>query len=168
MSVPVHQHRVFLSLGSNLGDKRLHLGEAVRRLEISGVQVQQASPIYVTEPVDFAQQDWFLNQVLEGSALLPPHELLETCLAIEREMGRERRQLKGPRTIDIDILLYDDLVIDSEILQIPHPRMHLRRFVLEPLAHLAPKLMHPVIRESIEALRARCPDRSQVLRADDH
>lgn len=160
------EHEIFLSLGSNLGDKRLYLREAIHELEISGVNVLQASSIYVTEPVDFTQQDWFLNQVLGASTTLLPEELLLRCLAAEQKLGRERQIPKGPRKIDIDILLYDEFVITSETLQIPHPRMHLRRFVLEPLVLLAPDLVHPVLKESFATLLAKCTDASRVMAAE--
>ncbi len=160
------EHEIFLSLGSNLGDKRFYLRQATRELEISGVRVLQASPIYVTEPVDFTQQDWFLNQVLRASTTLLPEELLRLCLAVELRLGRERRISKGPRTIDVDILLYGDFVVTSGTLEIPHPRMHLRRFVLEPLVLLAPNRVHPVFRQSVTAMLAKCLDESRVMVAE--
>jgi 2-amino-4-hydroxy-6-hydroxymethyldihydropteridine diphosphokinase len=157
-----HRAKVFLGLGSNLGDRVRNLGEARRQLERSGIRLEELSPIYVTEPVDFREQDWFLNQVVRVSTPLEPSPLLELCLNIERTMGRKRQIPKGPRNIDIDILLYGELVLETEALTVPHPRLSQRRFILEPLATLAPDLMHPVLKSTISSLLRACPDRSQV------
>lgn len=151
-------------MGSNLGDKAAQLRQALRQLERSGIRIDQASPVYRTEPVDLVEQDWFLNQVVKVFAQEQPYELLQICQAIEQAQGRERRIPKGPRTLDLDLLLYDELVLTSDTLTLPHPRMHLRRFVLEPLAMLAPELVHPVLKKSIARLLDTCPDRAKVLR----
>ena len=134
---------VFLSLGSNIGEREAQLAEAIQRLEAAGVQVVRKSSVYETEPQDLPDQPWFLNLVLEVETRLSPIQLLTTIQAIEESMGRKRDVPKGPRSIDIDILLYGVAIVDTEDLQIPHPRLAQRRFVLEPLAELAPDLQHP-------------------------
>jgi 2-amino-4-hydroxy-6-hydroxymethyldihydropteridine diphosphokinase len=163
---PSDQHVTFLSLGSNLNDKRLHLAAAIEQLR-ARMRIEDISPIYATEPVDFKDQDWFLNQVLKASTTLTPRQLLNCCLSIERSLGRERRVPKGPRTIDIDVLFFNDEIIKTDDLQIPHPRLHLRRFVLEPLVLLAPDWVHPGLNESVAALLGKCPDSSRVIVVDE-
>ncbi len=157
-------HIAFLSLGSNLGDTRHHLKAACLALAALGVSVEEASPCYATEPVDFKDQPWFLNQVIRVRTDLTPMELLQACLRTEHDQGRRREIAKGPRTLDIDILLYDDLILQDPQLQIPHPRIPLRRFVLEPLAALAPDKRHPVLQDTLGKLLARCKDTSRVQR----
>ena len=134
---------VFLSLGSNVGERQAQLAEAIERLEAAGVQVIRKSAVYETEPQDLRDQPWFLNLVLEVETKLSPIQLLTAIQAIEESMGRKRDVPKGPRSIDIDILLYGVAIVETEDLQIPHPRLAQRRFVLEPLAELAPDLPHP-------------------------
>jgi 2-amino-4-hydroxy-6-hydroxymethyldihydropteridine diphosphokinase len=160
-------HVAFLSLGSNLGDSWHHLKTASQALAALGVSVEEASACFATEPVDFKDQPWFLNQVIRVRTDLEPMELLQACLRMEQEQGRRRDLAKGPRTLDIDILLYDDLVLEDPELQIPHPRIQLRRFVLEPLAALAPDKVHPVLQETFERLLARCEDPSRVERLEE-
>ncbi|MGE5569403.1 MAG: 2-amino-4-hydroxy-6-hydroxymethyldihydropteridine diphosphokinase [Rhodospirillales bacterium] len=145
---------VYLSLGSNLGDRERNLREAIRMLGEAGVRVLRISSLYETEPVDLRDQPWFLNLVLEAETELFPKQLLARIRKIELDLGRKRLRPKGPRTADIDILLYGDFVIDTEELTVPHPRMAERRFVLEPLAELAPELRHPVTRRTIRELLA--------------
>lgn len=149
---------VYLSLGANLGDREAHLDEALRRLEQEGVRLLRRSSIYETEPQDFASQRWFLNLVAEVETVLFPRQLLRLALKIERQMGRKRLVPKGPRAIDIDLLLYGSSVIESSDLTIPHPRLTERRFVLEPLVELAPQLRHPVTRQSMAELLAGVRD----------
>jgi len=143
---------VYLSLGSNVGNREHMLAEAQRLLEESNLRITRASSVYETEPQDVKSQPWFLNLVLEVETSLFPMQLLARAQKIERQLGRERRSAKGPRTIDIDILLFGDSVIDSPNLVVPHPRMAGRRFVLEPLAELAPELRHPVLGRSVKDL----------------
>lgn len=133
----------YLALGSNVGTREEALQEAINRLHKPDLRIKRMSSVYETKPVGMAAQDWFLNMALEMEADIPPMRLLQRALNIEKEMGRKRTITKGPRTIDIDILLYGRFVIDRPRLQVPHPRMHERRFVLEPLAELAPELRHP-------------------------
>lgn len=159
-------HRAFLSLGSNLGDKAKNLEHARERLSLKGLQVEKASLLYHTEPVDYEDQDWFLNQVLQVGTLLGPQQLLNFCLEAESYLGRKRRISKGPRLIDIDVLLYDQIILNLPELQIPHPRMHLRRFVLEPLVTVAPDFLHPGFRKTITTLLEECRDPARVERLD--
>jgi 2-amino-4-hydroxy-6-hydroxymethyldihydropteridine diphosphokinase len=149
-------HLAYLSLGSNVGDPEAQLREAEARLGAAG-RVVAASSFYETEPVEFAQQPWFLNCVLALETSKTPQELMADILSIEAEMGRQRLQKKGPRSIDIDILLFDDVIIDSKELAIPHPAMHQRRFVLEPLAEIAAEAVHPVLKKTIRGLRDELP-----------
>ncbi len=154
----------FLSLGSNLGRLRANLGKAARSLGRSGVAIVRASSVYRTEPVDRADQPWFLNQVLEVRAAIDPPSLLRLILSIEFEMGRVRTEPKGPRTIDIDILLAGNLVIETAALTIPHPRMTERKFVLVPLVEIAPEVVHPVRKLSVQELLRVCRDGSAVVK----
>lgn len=140
---------IYLSLGSNVGDRRLHLRRAVDYLKQEGIEVQRQSSLYETEPQDVARQPWFLNIVVQCETQLFPLQLLKVLQRIERELGRVRASAvrRGPRTIDIDILLYGNAVMDTSQLTIPHPRMTARRFVLEPLLEIAPKIRHPVTKQ---------------------
>ena len=156
---------VYLSLGSNIGDREGHLRTAVERLSSAGVGVLRISPVYETEPVDYTAQGWFLNLVVEAETELFPLQLLARTSRIERELGRARTVPKGPRTLDIDILLYGNSVVQTEKLQIPHPRMAERRFVLAPLADLVPDLRHPVLQKTVRELLAGAP--AQIVRLSD-
>ena len=141
--------RVYFSLGSNLGDREAYLRRALEALAGAGVRVLRVSSIRETEPVDVREQPMFLNLVAEAETDLFPKQLLGHTQQIERELGRVRTLPKGPRTIDIDILLYGSLVMDTPELTIPHPRMAERLFVLLPLAELAPDLRHPVTHRTV-------------------
>lgn len=152
--------RVYLSLGSNIGDRERNLRDALDRLAAAGVRVLRVSPIYETEPVDLAEQRWFLNLVVEAETDLFPLQLLARTQRIERALGRVRTVPKGPRTIDIDILLYANSVIHSATLEIPHPRIAERRFVLVPLAGLAPNLRHPVTHQTVQEMLDAAPPRA--------
>jgi 2-amino-4-hydroxy-6-hydroxymethyldihydropteridine diphosphokinase len=153
---------VYLSLGSNVGEREANLQAAIAALAQAGVRVQRASSIYETEPVDYLEQGWFLNCVVEGETELAALELLHALREIESRMGSKKAFAKGPRLIDMDILLYGDAIVDTAELQVPHPRMHLRRFVLVPLAEIAPGLRHPLWRGTVEELLAKTPDTSEV------
>jgi 2-amino-4-hydroxy-6-hydroxymethyldihydropteridine diphosphokinase len=155
----------FLGLGSNLGRRRANLARAVRLLESAGVEVLAASSVYRTEPVDLRDQPWFDNQVIKVRTGLTPHELLTLAKVIEARMKRAPAAPKGPRTIDIDILLAEDTVLDTPSLAVPHPRLALRNFVLAPLLEIAPRAVHPVLKKTVRELVRACPDRSAVLPA---
>jgi len=150
---------VYLALGSNLGDREARLLEAIQRMEAAGIRILRRSSIYETEPRDLRDQPWFLNMVVEAETGLLPLQLLAQTQRVEREMGRKREVPKGPRAIDIDILLFGNSTIETKELQIPHSRLAERRFVLEPLAELAPDLRHPVtnstVRELLEATKSQ-------------
>jgi 2-amino-4-hydroxy-6-hydroxymethyldihydropteridine diphosphokinase len=147
-----------IALGSNLaskfGDRENNLREAVQRLSALGA-VRAISSFYDTEPVGDTDQPRFLNGAVLLETELGPHELLSRMLNIEQAMGRVRTEAKGPRTIDLDLLLVGDVVLETEDLVLPHPEMHRRQFVLEPLAEIAPELMHPLLEVSVEELRRR-------------
>ncbi len=134
---------VYLSLGSNVGDRESHLARARERLNEAGIRLLRSSAVYETEPRDVLDQPWFLNQVVEAETSLFPKQLLAQTQKIERALGRIPSTPKGPRAIDIDILLYGAVIVSNPGLEIPHARMADRRFVLEPLAELAPDLRHP-------------------------
>jgi 2-amino-4-hydroxy-6-hydroxymethyldihydropteridine diphosphokinase len=153
---------VYLSLGSNVGDRPQNLRMAIAALDGAGVKVRRISKIYETEPVDYLEQDWFLNCVVEGETARTAAELLPGLRRIEMKMGSAKAFAKGPRIIDLDILYFDEAVIDSEGLQIPHPRMADRRFVLVPLAEIAPGLRHPVTQRTTAEMLQATSDRSEV------
>ena len=156
--------RIYLSLGSNIGNREANLRKAVERLESRDVHVLRASRIYETEPVDYVDQAWFLNQVVEGETALFPMQLLTRIARVERELGRTRTVPKGPRTLDIDILFYGESVVHTTRLEIPHPRIAQRRFVLLPLAELAPELRHPVTRLTVRQMLESAPQAVVRLR----
>ena len=152
--------RIYLGLGSNLGDRAENLRRARELLAAAGVAILRESSVYETEPQDLAHQPWFLNQVVEAETALFPMQLLSRVLRIERDLGRRRVIAKGPRTVDIDILLYHRFVIDTPTLIVPHPRMLDRGFVLAPMAELAPALRHPVTRQTMRELLGRIKDQT--------
>ena len=146
----------YVALGSNLGDRARYLYDGVRLLVDATGARARLSPLYETDPVDYLDQPRFLNGVVElAGALPPPLELLDACLAIEARLGRERAVAQGPRTLDLDLLLYGDERAAGARLTLPHPRMHLRRFVLAPLADLAPGLVPPGWHETVATAARR-------------
>jgi 2-amino-4-hydroxy-6-hydroxymethyldihydropteridine diphosphokinase len=149
--------RVYLSLGSNIGDREANLRAAVERLAAPDLRVLRQSPIYETEPAGYTDQRWFLNMVVEAETALFPPQLLARTSGIERALGRKRTMPNGPRTIDIDILLFADTVVLTARLEIPHPRMSQRRFVLAPLADLAPDLRHPLTHQTVRQMLEAAP-----------
>jgi 2-amino-4-hydroxy-6-hydroxymethyldihydropteridine diphosphokinase len=153
---------IYLSLGSNVGDREANLRAAIAALPAAGAHVTRVSSIYETEPVDFLDQPWFLNCVVEAETDLQPLPFLHALRNIETQMGSKKEFVKGPRLIDLDILLYDNDTIATPELHVPHPRLHLRRFVLVPLAELAPGLTHPSWRGTVANLLADVPDEGQV------
>ena len=156
--------RVFLSLGSNLGDRSGNIHQALEKLVVAGMEVRQVSSFYRTEPVEFRHQPWFINCVAEVATDLLPLQLLKAIQGIERALGRRRVVNKGPRTIDIDILLYENVVVRSAALKIPHEGMAERRFVLVPLSELAAGLRHPVTERTVVEMLNETSDTSQVTR----
>ena len=156
--------RVFLSLGSNLGDRSGNITKALDGLASAGVEVRRVSSFYRTEPVDYTQQPWFINCVAEVATELLPMQLLSALQRVERKLGRLRSINKGPRKIDIDILLYENAVIRSATLNIPHVSMAERRFVLVPLRELEPRLRHPVTEQTVTEMLGDTSDTSQVIR----
>ena len=154
---------VYLSLGSNVGDRAANLNAAIDRIASLG-EVIAVSSFYDTEPVEFAAQPWFLNCAVALDTEKMPRQLLAAILDIEKEMGRRRVQKKGPRTLDIDILLFGNSTIKAKGLTIPHPAMHERRFVLAPLAEIAPEVRHPVIKRTVCELRDALPVGQTVKR----
>lgn len=155
--------RAYIGLGSNLGDRAGFLLLAIHRILRAGLPVKRLSSIYETEPVDFLEQPKFLNMVAELEGALPaPEATLRELLHIERELGRHRQVARGPRTIDLDLLLYADVQMKTESLILPHPRLHLRRFVLMPLAEIAPMAIHPTFGKTIRQLLAEVHDKSDV------
>jgi 2-amino-4-hydroxy-6-hydroxymethyldihydropteridine diphosphokinase len=157
--------RLFVGLGSNVGDRAGNLLLAVRGMMDAGLKITRLSSIYETEPVDMIDQPSFLNMIAEARAPhFSPEQVLARLLRIEYALGRRREIARGPRTIDLDLLLYGDEVCSTEFLILPHPRLHLRRFVLTPLAELAPQLSHPTLHHTIGELLSASPDQSAVKR----
>ena len=157
---------IFLCLGSNMGDRHGRIAGGLAELEQSGVSVEAHSSVYETEPVGGVDQPWFLNQVIRGTTRLAPIGLLEACKRIESLFGRESTEVRfGPRTLDVDILLYGGRVIASERLTIPHPRMHERRFVLVPLVEIAPRLVDPRDGREYAAILERLDEGRKVSRS---
>ena len=157
------QKVVYLSLGSNIGDRSANLREALERLGGLG-QVVALSSFYETEPVEVSAQPWFLNCAVKLDTEKMPKQLLNGILEIEREMGRRRTQIKGPRNIDIDILLFGTSIVETKGLTIPHPGLHQRRFVLEPLVEIAPETRHPALKKTMRELRDALPAGQAVKR----
>jgi len=167
-------HRIYLAAGSRDGDRLANMSGALSALGRLGVSIERVSAVYETEPVDLPGERPLLNAAVGASTELPPSELLAACLEVEQALGRRRsrrmaapagsprRADQGPRPLDLDILFYDDLVIETPDLVIPHPRLHTRRFVLAPLAEIAPDLLHPVLEADIATLLARCADSAWV------
>ena len=151
----------YISAGSNIGNRETNLEFGARRLVERG-KILRASSFFETEPVGYNEQPWFINQVLKLETTLTPRELLARCNEIERDGGRIRTFSNAPRTLDLDILFYGDQVISEPDLIIPHPRMTERRFVLEPLAEIAPDLLHPVEKKTIRELLANCPNTTAI------
>ena len=154
---------VFVGIGSNLGNRIENCSNAIRKIS-DFASVSAISSIYETQPVGYEDQHDFINCAVKIETNLSPYDLLLSLQSIEDTSGRERIQKWGPRIIDLDILFYNDLVIDSDELTIPHPRAHLRRFVLEPLSEIAPDLIHPVLKVSISKLLEGLNDPKSVVK----
>jgi 2-amino-4-hydroxy-6-hydroxymethyldihydropteridine diphosphokinase len=146
--------KLYLALGSNIGDRAANLKAAIKAVKPE-VQATKCSPVYETPPWGYDDQPQFLNQVIEAETDLPPGELLAHLKEIEKQLGREKTFKNGPRIIDLDIIFYDDLVVNSPPLIIPHAHMQERAFVLIPLAAIAPDFRHPILKESVSELLAK-------------
>jgi 2-amino-4-hydroxy-6-hydroxymethyldihydropteridine diphosphokinase len=159
---------VYISLGSNIGDRAANLRAALAALPGAGVRVGQVSDVYETEPVDYLDQDWFLNCVARGETQLEAEKVLRALREIETHMKSKKQFAKGPRLIDLDILLFGDDTINTAELQVPHPRMLDRRFVLVPLAEIAAHLRHPSWSGNAAAMLERTADQSVVRRFSEN
>ena len=156
-------HVVYIGFGSNIGDRLAHIQNAIQTLsKTEGVTLQKISSVYKTDPVGYEAQAEFLNGVATIQTSLSSLSLLHTLKNIETAIGRKHRIRWGPREIDLDILIYGDLCLQTEKLVVPHPEMHLRHFVLVPLAEIAPDLVHPVFQESIQTLLDRLDDDKSI------
>jgi 2-amino-4-hydroxy-6-hydroxymethyldihydropteridine diphosphokinase len=154
--------KVFISLGSNLGDRLQFLRNALDQIGLRLGKVIRESKVYEAAAWGHTKQPNFYNQVIELETELSPTQLLQGCLDIEKSLGRERSILWGERTIDLDILLFDGRSVQSENLNIPHPYLHLRNFVLVPLCEIAPDLIHPTLELTIQQLLDRCADKLEI------
>src|SRR2546426_694467 len=158
--------KVYMSLGSNVGSREQNLRSAIDELPHAGVAITRVSSFYETEPVDLREQPWFLNCVVEAEAHFDAFMLLRALREIETKMGSKKLVAKGPRLVDMDILLYGSETIDTPELQVPHPRMHQRRFVLVPLVEIAADVVHPTLKVTAAQLLEQTPDWSTVRRYD--
>jgi 2-amino-4-hydroxy-6-hydroxymethyldihydropteridine diphosphokinase len=149
-------HNAYISVGSNLGDKLVRCRQGIAQVAaLPETLLTASSPFYCTAPMDYLEQDWFVNAAIKVATDLPPLRLLAALQEIQRQAGRTTDKIRfGPRLLDLDILLYDDLVIDRPELVLPHPRMHKRRFVLKPLCDIDPKTFHPVLQQPVDRLLA--------------
>lgn len=154
----MHYQNIFLLLGSNLGDRVSNLSKCTKLIELQIGVVINRSAIYETAPWGRANQPNFLNQALQVDSNLPPNKLLSTCLAIEKNLGRIRDETWAERIIDIDIIYFDNKIIDTDELKVPHPRMAERKFVLTPLAEISPEFLHPILKKTNRELLNECLD----------
>ena len=158
-------HEAYLSIGSNLGDRLDNCCRGIESLCGDGVELLARSPFYESAPVDFLDQDWFINAALKVRTPLSPLELLKRLQAIQTASGRKPGGVRfGPRVLDLDIIFYADLVMETSVLAIPHPRMHKRRFVLQPMCDIDPLFVHPVLGRSVQSLLNQLKDDAQALR----
>ena len=158
-------HIAYISVGSNLGDKLENCQRGIKALTETGTsRVLARSRIYTTEPVDYEDQDWFINMVVKLETSHGPYELLDRIESIQRTAGRIKDSIRfGPRILDLDIIFYEDHIIDSERLVVPHPRMHKRRFVLKPICDIDPSIIHPVLKKKMQFLLDRLGDDKQKV-----
>ena len=161
-------YAAYIGFGSNIGDRLAHIRNAIHALsQTEGITLQRVSSVYKTAPIGYTAQAEFLNGVAAIQTHLPPLSLLHTLKNIETAIGRQHRIRWGPREIDLDILIYGDLCLQTEELVIPHPEMHRRRFVLVPLAELAPDLVHPIFQETVQVLLERLAGDKSVVKKED-
>lgn len=144
---------IYIGIGSNMGDRQAHCKDAIEKLKDKGIVIKKASSMYETKPWGLEEQSDFINMTVEAETGLSPEKLLKTLKEVEKEIGRKKTVRWGPRIIDLDILFYDDIVINIEHLQIPHPLLHKRDFVLFPLSEIAPDKVHPVLKKNIRQLK---------------
>jgi 2-amino-4-hydroxy-6-hydroxymethyldihydropteridine diphosphokinase len=158
-------HIAYISVGSNMGDKLGNCQRGIKALAEAGTsRVLARSGIYSTEPVDYEDQDWFINTMVKLETSHDPYQLLNQIEFIQRAAGRTKDSIRfGPRILDMDIILYDDYIIDSERLVVPHPRMHKRRFVLKPICDIDPSVIHPVLKKDMQSLLKRLGDDKQKV-----
>ena len=158
-------HIAYISVGSNMGDKLENCQKGIRALAATGSsRVLAQSRVYATEPVDYEDQDWFINMMIKLETSHDPFQLLDQIEIIQRSAGRTKDPIRfGPRILDMDIILYDDRIIDSERLVVPHPRMHKRRFVLKPICDIDPLILHPVLKKEMQFLLKRLGDDQQKV-----
>jgi 2-amino-4-hydroxy-6-hydroxymethyldihydropteridine diphosphokinase len=158
-------HTVYIGIGSNLESPAKNCLDAIERLSARPeLTLIARSSLYQSEPFGITDQDWFVNSVVQITTSLSPEELLRVCLSIEKEMGRTRTKKWGPRIIDLDILFYDDLILKQEGLEIPHPGIAERSFVLAPMNEISPDFVHPKLKKKIETLLEEIPNPQQVTR----
>ncbi len=168
LSTPNSMHLAYIGFGSNIGDRLAHIQNAIQTLsKTEGITLQKISSLYKTDPVGYEAQAQFLNGVAAIHTTLSPLSLLHTLKDIETAIGRKHRIRWGPREIDLDILIYGDLCLQTEKLVVPHPEMHLRGFVLVPLVEIAPDLVHPVFQETIQTILNRLENSKSVLKKED-
>ena len=167
LNTPANVEGVFVSLGGNVGDRARYLNRALRKLR-RYARIKQRSLLYETEPVCYTNQGWFLNMAVEIETHLSPHALLVALKATEKLLGREQTARYGPRTIDLDILLYGTQVIQTRLLSIPHQKMSDRAFVLIPLAEIAPGVSHPKLNKTILELMRALPANHEIVRLYEH
>ncbi len=158
----MHSHLAYLQLGTNMGDRYAALLQATRLLSTENLIIKRSSPIYETAAWGVIPQPDFLNQIISVQTSLLPDQLMNHLHETEKKMGRVRTEKMGPRIIDLDILFYDDLILNSNLVTIPHPRIQERRFILEPMMELAPNLFHPILHQSITELLQNCKDQLPV------
>jgi 2-amino-4-hydroxy-6-hydroxymethyldihydropteridine diphosphokinase len=159
-------HTVYIAIGSNLGDKLSNCRKGIELLEKSGITIVTCSHFYKTEPVDYADQDWFINAAVKAETDFAPLQLLKALKSIEKEVGRVETVRFGPRILDMDIIFYDDVIMDDSGLTIPHPRMHKRRFVLTPICDIDADIVHPALKQTMAELLKQSGDdpRQEVIR----
>jgi len=156
------RQEIYIGLGSNLGDRLANIRKAIELMKEEGIEIMKESSIYETEPVGYKEQGWFLNSVVKARTQFSPQGLWKRLEKIEKLMGRKREIKWGPRIIDLDILFYGTKVLNGKQLQIPHPELHKRRFVLLPLEEIAPELVHPVLNKTIKEILGELRDNSEV------
>jgi len=156
------KREIYIGLGSNLGNRLANIRKAIELMKQEGIEIVKESSIYETEPVGYKEQGWFLNSVVKARTQFSPEGLWKRLEKIEKVMGREREIKWGPRIIDLDILFYGNKVLNGKQLQIPHPELHKRRFVLLPLKEIAPELVHPVLNKTIGEILGELEDNSEV------